>query len=214
MNDVKPKRVYRSKRRKQQAEATRDMVLDAADHLFRKGGWGATTITAIAHAAGVSTETIYAHFGNKRTIAHQLVIRATRGDQPKVPMMQQERRSKVLQMTDGAEIIDAFAADLCALLARGAPILAIVRAAAETDAEMAALYADLHKSRRRNLATVIDALERIGALRPDLDPEDAKDTLWSIVSPELWLLRTRQLSVTPAANLAWLRTTLKRLLLP
>ena len=213
MKNVKPKRSYRSLQREKQAEATRNAVLNAADQLFRDKGWAATTIAAIAKGAEVSPETVYSRFGNKRTIAHQLVIRAMRGDHQQTPMMQQEQRTKVLQMTNGGKIIDAFVADLCGLLTRTALILAVVRSAAETDAEMDDLYADLHQSRRRNLGTVIVALERIGALRSGLDPEAAKDTLWSVVSPELWLLRIGQLDATPETNREWIRTTLKRLLL-
>lgn len=213
MSDVKPKRAYRSRRREEQAESTHNAVLDAAEHLFRENGWSATTIAAIAKEADVSPETIYARFGNKRTIVHQLVTRIMRGDQQETPMMQQEQRAKLLQMTNGRNIIDAFSDDISGLLTRAAPILAVVKSAAETDTEMAGLYADLHETRRRNLGKLITALERIGALRPGLDTEVAKDTLWSVVSPELWLLRIDQLRTTPDTNREWIRMTLQRLLL-
>lgn len=212
MNDVKPKRAYRSKRREKQAEATRKAVLDAADRLFRMNGWAATTIVAIAKEAEVSPETIYSRFRNKRTIAHELIKRAMRGDDQKTPLMEQERRAKIAQMRDGGALIDAFSEDVSGLLVRVSPILAVIRTAAETEAEMADLYADLHQSRRRNLAIVIDALARLGALRQGLDPEAAKDILWSVVSPELWLLRVNQLGETPETNREWIRTTLRRLL--
>lgn len=214
MREVNRTRKYRSSRRKAQVEDTRTAILDAAIALFAEKGWVATTIAAIASKAGVSPETVYARFGNKKTIAHELVVRAMRADQPDTPMMQQARRAMVLQNTDGGDIIDGFAADISELLARVAPILAAVRAAAETDTEMAELYADLHQARRRNLGTLIDRLDRSGALRPGLDIELAKDTLWSVASPELWLLRLTQLGATPESNRDWIRTTLRRLLLP
>jgi len=213
MNDVKPKRAYRSRRREKQAESTHNAVLDAAERLFRENGWTATTIAAIAREAEVSPETVYARFGNKRTIAHQLVTRALRGDRQQIPMMRQEQRATLLQMTDGRDIIDAFSDDISELLTRAAPILAVVKSAAETDTEMANLYADLHETRRRNLGKLITALERIGALRPGLAADVAKDTLWSVVSPELWLLRMDQLRATPDTNREWIRMTLQRLLL-
>jgi len=161
----------------------------------------------------VSPETVYSRFGNKRAIVHQLLTRAMRGADQKTPMMQQEQRADLLRMTDGRNILDAFCDDICGLLARAAPILAVVRSAAENDAEMGELYADLHASRRRNLGDLIAALERTRALRPGLDAESATDTLWSIVSPELWSLRMDQLRTTPAANSEWIRMTLRRLLL-
>jgi AcrR family transcriptional regulator len=188
-------------------------VLDAAEQLFRELGWGPTTITAIANKAGVSAETIYARFGNKKAIAHQLIIRAMRGDQPDVPMMEQSVRPKLAGMETAGEIIDAFAVDISILLGRVAPILAVIRTAAESDAEMSALYRELHQSRRRNLAVVAVALQQIGALRPGLDIETATDTIWSIVSPELWLLRESQLPSAPEANRDWVRASLRRLLM-
>lgn len=213
MGDVKPKRAYRSVQRSKQAELTREAVLDAAEQLFRESGWAATTIAAIARRAEVSPETIYARFGNKRTLAHELITRAIRGDRQEVPLMQQEQRLQLLQQPDGTHIIDAFATDISDLLRRVAPIVDVIRTAAEMDGTMAELYRELHQSRRRNLRMVVDALERQGALRKGLEPDEACDLLWSIASPELWLVRTEQLSLTPEANRDWIRAMLKRLLL-
>jgi len=213
MNNVKPKRSYRSSRRKKQAESTRSAVLDAAGKLFRENGWGGTTIAAIANRADVSPETIYSRFGNKKAIVHELVFDAMRGGQPKAPFLEQEQRAGILKATDGLKIINAFSNDIAGLLTRVAPIMAVVRSAAETDPEMADLYVDLHRTRRQNLGKLITALEANGALRPAFDPEIALDTLWSVVSPELWLLRVDQLGATPNTNREWIKLMLQRLLL-
>lgn len=44
------------------------LVQDTAVELFERYGYESTTIEAIAEASGVSTATIYRHFGNKETI--------------------------------------------------------------------------------------------------------------------------------------------------
>jgi AcrR family transcriptional regulator len=44
------------------------LVQDTAVELFERDGYESTTIEAIAAASGVSTATIYRHFGNKETI--------------------------------------------------------------------------------------------------------------------------------------------------
>jgi len=44
------------------------LVQDSAVELFERHGYESTTIEAIAAASGVSTATIYRHFGNKETI--------------------------------------------------------------------------------------------------------------------------------------------------
>jgi AcrR family transcriptional regulator len=59
------KRRYRSPRRKQQAEATRRAILDAAIELFTSQGFAATSIREIAERADVSEQTVYNSFGDK-----------------------------------------------------------------------------------------------------------------------------------------------------
>ena len=54
--------------RQEQAEATRLRIADAARRLFADQGYGATSIEAIATAAGVATRTVYSAFGAKREI--------------------------------------------------------------------------------------------------------------------------------------------------
>lgn len=213
LDGVKVKRAYRSPHREKQAESTRQSVLDAAEQLFRELGWAPTTVAAVAQRAGVSAETVYARFGNKRKIAHELVIRAMRGPDRQTPFMQQQERASVLQQAGGAQIIDAFAADISMLLSRVAPILAVIRTAADGDKEMADLYRELQQARRKNLGKVAEALQRAGSLKAELSLEEAGDTIWSIVSPELWLLRISQLGCTPESNREWISATLQQLLL-
>jgi len=48
--------------------ATRQSVIAAAGRLFSERGYAASSIEAIAEAAGVAVPTVYAAFGNKRSI--------------------------------------------------------------------------------------------------------------------------------------------------
>ncbi len=210
---VKPKRRYRSRRREIQTEATRAAILDAARTLFATGGWAATTIAAIAAKAGVATETVYARFGNKRAIVHALIVAAMRGATPDTPFMEQAGRQAVQGQTDPRRMIDAFAADLCGVLARVAPVMAVVRAAAESDDEMRDLYLELHASRRRNLSHFVATLAGIGGLREGLDEATATNHVWSLASPELFILWTSVDGAGPETYRDWLALALKRLLL-
>jgi AcrR family transcriptional regulator len=67
------KRPYRSPLRASQAEATRARILEAGLTLFATRGYPGTSVTAIARAAGVSPETIYASVGSKRGIIDALL---------------------------------------------------------------------------------------------------------------------------------------------
>ena len=75
-DDVKTPRRYHSPTRQSSATTTRDAIADAAAALFRARGYGASTITAIAHDAGVAPQTVYAVYRSKRAILLKLVARA------------------------------------------------------------------------------------------------------------------------------------------
>src|SRR5437868_14906778 len=120
-DDVKPRRRYESPRRREQAEQTRERVLDVAARFFLERGYQGASIAAIAGEAGVSPETIYARFGNKRTLLGELVRRAVRGNDPK-PVPSQAGPRELTTLTDQHEQLLAFANDIVQRLERAAPL--------------------------------------------------------------------------------------------
>ena len=60
-------RQYRSELRAQQAEATRDRILDATGRVMA-GGVAFVSIPDVAREAGVSVPTVYRHFATKRAL--------------------------------------------------------------------------------------------------------------------------------------------------
>ena len=89
---VKTKRPYDRRRREEQARRTRDRVIDSAEQLFRREGYGPTTIAAIAGDAGVSVDTIYKSFGGKAGLVRAIFGRALEGQGP-IPSTRYRRRS-------------------------------------------------------------------------------------------------------------------------
>ena len=69
---VKPKRRYDSPRRREQAAATRREILEAAQRLFERQGYAATTMAAIAAEAGVALKTVYVAFETKSGVLRAL----------------------------------------------------------------------------------------------------------------------------------------------
>ncbi|MBK8084770.1 MAG: TetR/AcrR family transcriptional regulator [Devosia sp.] len=210
---VNVKRRYRSSRREAQAAETRQAVLAAARTVFISSGWQKATIAAIARLAGVSTETIYATFGSKRAVLEALVTQAVRGAAPDVPLAEQAGPRAVREAPDQRQQLQLFVEDITRVLARAAPVMAVVRAAAEAEPELASLYATLHRGRARNLEMVIDAMLRHGPLRRGLDPRHALATLARVTSPELFLLATGVEGSSPADYQDWLLATLTMLLI-
>jgi AcrR family transcriptional regulator len=207
--DVKTRR-YHSERRREQAQQTRERVLDAAAKLFEERGFTGASVAAIAAEAGVSEETVYARFTNKRTLLGDLVSRAVRGDDPR-PVPEQEGPRAVLAATDQHEQLRIFAADIVLRLERAAPLVAIVAGASRSEPELAELISRLHADRLRNLRVLVDALAANGPLR--LGADEAVETVWALVSPELHELLRRVRGWTRRRYCEWLADSLGRLLL-
>jgi AcrR family transcriptional regulator len=204
------KRPYHSARRQEQAEQTRGRVLDAADTVFRERGYDRATIAAIAAAADVADETVYAHFGNKRTLLGALVQRAVRGDDS-LPVPEQETPSALRTVTDQHEQLHLFAADIARRLERAAPLVAVVNAAAPAEPELEELLRLLHNQRLRNLRTLVDALAANSPLR--VSHAAATETVWALASPELYTLLTDVRRWSRRRYAAWLAANLEVLLL-
>ena len=207
--DVKP-RSYRSERRREQAEETRQRVLDAAARLFEERGYEGASIAAIAEEARVSQETIYARFRNKRTLLGELVRSAVRGDDP-APVPQQEGPRRIVTASDQHEQLRLFAEDIVLRLERAAPLVAVVSDAARSEPELAALLARLHADRLKNLRVLVDALALSGPLR--LRNDEALETVWALTSPELHQLLNGVRGWTRRRYCDWLADSLAELLL-
>ena len=204
------RRSYRSPRRDEQAAQTKERVLDAAAVLFLERGYEGASIAAIAVGAGVSEETVYARFGNKRTLLGELVRRGVRGADPR-PVPEQEAPRALAAVSDQREQLRLFAADVVVRLERAAPLVGVVSAASRSEPELADLLARLHEHRLENLRVLIDALAANGRLR--LPKDRAVETVWALTSPELHQLLVRVRGWTRQRYVAWLSASLASLLL-
>jgi AcrR family transcriptional regulator len=210
----KPKRPYNSARRQAQARETRRQIVEAARKLFVEYGYAGATIEAIAQDAGVSPETIFATFGNKRAILAALIDVAVGGDEQPIPLLRRPGPQTVLQEPDPVRLLQRFAADISGILERVAPIFEIMRAAAKTEPDIAELLNKLLEERLQNLATAVQRLSARSALREGLDDAQAAEIVWTITSPEVFSLLTVDRGWSRERYAQWLGDTLARLLLP
>jgi AcrR family transcriptional regulator len=190
MATVKPKRRYDSSGRQAQARRNREAILDAAQQQFLDGGYAATTIAAIAAEAGVSVETIYKAFGGKPGLVRAIYDRGLAGQQP-VPAFQRADAIRERQ-TDPRTIMRNWGTLTSEVSSIVSPIERLVRAAAASDPDMAALlkaHHDLREQRARHHARF---LKRRGYLREDVTLAQATDILWTCTSDELYDLLVTQ----------------------
>jgi AcrR family transcriptional regulator len=185
---VKPRRAYDSPRRREQALATRRGILEAARELFVAGGYAATTIEALAARAGVSPETVYATFKNKRSLLSELIDVAIAGDDTPVPILERPWVQQMRDEPDPRRRLRILARNGRLLLDRWAPIHEVLRGAAAADPEIASLW-ELNKGQRyAGQREMLKIIFEHTALREGLTPKTAADILFAIGSPETYRL--------------------------
>jgi len=211
---VKSRRAYDSPRRREQADATRRAVLDAARELFVYGGYAGTTIVAIAARAQVSAETVYARFRNKRTMLSELIDVVMVGDDVPVPILERPWVQHMRDEPDPERRANILARQGRLILERTAPIYEVLRGAAATDPQVTTLW-ELNKAQRfagqRELLHIV--LGRI-PLRQGLTVETAADILFAVGSPETYRLLVIDRGWSADRFERWYAEAMVRLLLP
>ena len=184
---VKPRR-YNSPRRREQAAATRREILEAAQRLFERHGYAATTMAAIAAEAGVALKTVYVAFETKSGVLRALWHLLLRGDEADVPMGERQWYRDVLSETDPKRQLRLVAKNSRAVKVRAAALMKVIRDAAPTEPDIEALWSRIQSDFHEIQRPIVAALEERDALRPELDAARATDLLWTLNHPDLWHL--------------------------
>lgn len=184
MSDVKGTRRYDASRRQERAARTRQAILETARRLLLQDGYAATTVARIADEAGASVETVYKAFGGKSGIVRALWEQGLAGSEP-VPAPQ---RSDALSSSaaDPVRVLRGWGQFTTEVSPRVAPVMLLVRAAAASDPDMAALYAEAEAQRRTRMRHNARRLRQRGWLRPGITLSQATDILWTYSSTELY----------------------------
>jgi AcrR family transcriptional regulator len=201
---VKTTRRYNSPRRREQAAATRRQVLQAAQRLFEQHGYAATSMAAIASAAGVSLKTAYLAFETKSGLLRALWHVLLRGDEEPTPVGARPWFQAVLDEPDPARQLRLNVRNAKRVRARIGPLLEVIRSAAADDREIAALWSRIQTEFYDNQRSVVEALHRKRALRPGLDVARATDILWTLNHPNVYRLLVTDRGWTPDQHEKWL----------
>lgn len=188
-------------------------MLAAAARLFVAGGYGATTLQAIADEAGVAVQTVYATFGNKRTILAEVIDVAIAGDDERTVINDREWMQAVWDAPSAEERLRAYASAVRRIAAGAGDIFAVLAAAAATDPDVVELAAAADRRRRIGAGAVIDSVRSIAPLRPGLTREQAVDVLWLLNSPPVFTHFVRQAGWSLDEYEHWLADAMVRELL-
>lgn len=199
---VSAPRAYRSPLRAEQARRTRKRITLAARTLFTSHGYAATSIRAVAEAAGVVPETVYDIFGTKRALLEAVVASAiTGGVAEPEDWLSHSWVTEILALTSPRERLTRWIRHTAATLARTSPVHAIIRGAAESDRELASLHQRLQAERFTAHRRLIEPVTG----RPATDEE--ADTFSALTSPELHHLLTVTRGWTQQRYTTWLEST-------
>jgi AcrR family transcriptional regulator len=214
---VKPqpkKRRYDATRRRAAAQQNRRAIADAARELFLERGYTATTMAAIAAAAGVSHETVYATLGPKAAVFRHLIETALSGTDEPIPPPERDYARQVMSERDPGRLIDIYARAMRLTQERLATLFDVLNHAATTAPELQTYLTELVQRRAHYTRLIAEHLTEIGGLRQGLSVQTAADTLFALNSSEFFLLLARDRNWHPDQFEQWLADTWKRLLLP
>jgi AcrR family transcriptional regulator len=207
------KRDYRSAVRAEQARATRRAIVAAASRLFVENGYGATTIDAIATAAGVSRKTVFTAVGAKVDLLKIALDWAVAGDDLPVALGDRAVLRQLLAQPDPAVLLTGWARLQAEIGARVAALFQALEVAAGTDREARALLARLQGQRVDGARAIVKRLRTLDALTTELTYQEAVDLAWLATDAALFdrLVRVRGWSTSRFAE--WLGENLCRQLL-
>jgi AcrR family transcriptional regulator len=208
-------RRYHSPLRAEQARATRRRVVESASALFVEKGYAATTVVAVARHAGVSVDTVYSAFTNKRGLLKEVMDVNVGGDDAAVEVLAREGPQRMRREPDQREQLRMFAAGMARQLQLVRPLDDVLRSAAATDPEVAALRQDQTvRQRHAAMTQVVGWVRERGPLRQGIDSSHAADVVWTLTSPEVHHLLCGVRGWSSERYEEWLRDALTSTLLP
>jgi AcrR family transcriptional regulator len=204
---VKPTRQYHSPRRQEQAAITRTAVLDAAQRLFERDGYPATSVQAIATEAGVASKTVYLAFATKSGLLRAVWDRTLKGDEDDAAVAQREWYREVMEERDPERKLRLNARNARVVKTRIASLLRVIRDGAPVDADVAALSDLIQSDFYENQRAIVAQIHKRKGLRRGLDVVTATDILWTLNSPDVWLLLVGRRGWTPERWEQWFGDT-------
>ncbi len=168
---------------------TKRRIVDAATRLFIERGYVATTIEAVADAAGVAVQTVYYVFGIKRNLLAAALDAHIAGDLDATPIVDRPWIDELAAAPDAASAIGILVDSAVAILARAAPMYEVVRRAS-ADPEVGQLLAENRRARRADQRQLVEILERTGQLPAGGDLDQSADVVYALLNEEVFQLLT------------------------
>ncbi len=198
---------YESPLRVGAARENRRRIRAAASEMFIRNGFAATTMTAVAAAAGVSERTVYLAFPTKAALLNECIRVAVRGDDGERPMLARVGWRAALD-TPPNRMLGLVAEASAQLMSRAARLLAVGESAGNDDLALAEFRERGHAATRADALAIAKALKRAGVLRKGMSAKRAGDLIYALVASESVYLRLSEQGWSNSAYARMLEQTL------
>ncbi|WP_460725099.1 TetR/AcrR family transcriptional regulator [Nocardia heshunensis] len=168
--------------------ATRRRIAEAAAALFAERGYAATTLQAVADAAGVHVQTIYQAFGTKVGVLAETaaVLVAGPDEEAATPPPERAWVRELFAEPDPARQLALYAAHMRTVSERYLGLLDVMRVTAAVDAEVSAFLTAAEQGRYDGPRHITPHLAAKGALKPGLTPERAADMMYALTTYDVY----------------------------
>jgi AcrR family transcriptional regulator len=171
-------RRYEQRARAEEADKTRQRILDAVEKRLRAAPAEAVKVDQVAAMAGVARSTVYAIFGSRAglfdAVGEDLAARAGSA-----------RLVEASHHSDGREALRGGLAAASAMLAADRDLWRAMRSIAQLDPDaVGGTVTRWEEERGRAMTRIAQQLHDQGHLRPGVGVEEASDILWVITSFE------------------------------
>ncbi|WP_432947740.1 TetR/AcrR family transcriptional regulator [Kribbella sp. CA-253562] len=200
--------------RAEQARRTKQTIVATAARLFVERGWGQATIDAVAEEAGVSRKTVFTSAGGKVDLLKLALDWSLVGDDEPVPLAERPEVATLMRQSDAHLFLAGWARILTDINERVAALHLVLISAAGVDPAARALLDDWESQRWSFVAgSVLPHLQRMGALRAGLSPDQAIDLIWLHGDPVVYARLVLERRWAPEQFEHWIQDALVRQLL-
>jgi AcrR family transcriptional regulator len=204
--DVKPAGLRAARVRENE-----ERIVRAAHELFARNGYQATTLTAVADAAGVAHRTVYVRFGTKAALLKRVIDVALVGDLAPIDVVSRDWYRTATTAPSLEERIAALAKGSARLMAAAADVIAVAREAEPTEPLLAAAAHAGRVGTRDATRAFWTRARDDGLLSPGCDLAWLADTTSALAHAETYLLMRETLGMAPDEYERWLAVTWSRL---
>lgn len=193
---------YHSQRRQEQAEATRQAILEAARALFIERGYAGTTVADIAAAARVAVPTVYVSVGTKSAILGEL-----RKMIPVAAGVPGDTRAAFELIRDPRQVISGLVAGVRRLLETSGELMYAIESAAPFEPVAAEAWEEGMVIHRAGCGLAVERLEALGKVKATASLAHAGDVLSFLSLPATWRTLSREYGWTYDEVETWIVDT-------